>query len=168
MVERVSTLKKKARQKGYSDIPGLVDTNAFVPLQIPEAVPVEPVYRTLVTLPRAAVIEMPFYYPQVGLFQHTKYMLASTFHWFPLVNGYSDYIPPDFYEHVMPLATMPSHDGLKILEPNGVRYVIFHMYGYNVENRNDVLARLKEFAPYLRRLYLDDYTQLYEITGFPP
>ena len=32
-------------------------------------------------------------------------MLASTSHWFPMVNGYSDYIPPDFYQNVMVLAT---------------------------------------------------------------
>ena len=27
---------------------------------------------------------------------HAIYMLNSTAHWMPLVNGYSDYIPPDF------------------------------------------------------------------------
>ncbi len=139
-----------------------------VPLRLPEVPPVEPVYRTLVTLPRGAVIEMPFFYPQVGLFQHTKYMLASTAHWMPLVNGYSDYIPPDFYEHVMLLAPFPSRDAFKILEPNAVRYAIFHMNGYNSENRRDVLARLQEFERYLRPLYADDRTRLYEIVGFPP
>ena len=118
--------------------------------------PVEPVYRTLATLPRGPVIEMPFFYPQVGLFQHTKYMLASTAHWMPMVNGYSDYIPPDFYEHVMLLAPFPSRDAFKILEPNGVRYAVFHMNGYNAENRNDVLTRLKEFEQYLRPLYVDE------------
>jgi hypothetical protein len=139
-----------------------------VPLNIPDAPAVEPVYRILATLPRAPVIEMPFFYPQVGLYQHTKYMLASTSHWFPLVNGYSDYIPPDFYQNVMVLATFPSHDALKILEPNGVRYAVFHMYGFNTENRHDVLARIEEFAPYLRLRYRDDFTRLYEIAGFPP
>ena len=139
-----------------------------VPLNMPEAPSVEPVYRTLATLPRGAVIEMPFFYPQVGLFQHTKYMLASTAHWMPLVNGYSDYIPPDFYEHVMMLAPFPSRDAFKILEPNRVRYAVFHMNGYNTENRNDVLTRLKEFERYLRPLYMDDGTRLYEIVGFPP
>ena len=137
------------------------------PLQLPEAAPFDPVYRVLATLPRGAVIEMPFYYPAVGLFQHTKYMLASTSHWKPLVNGYSDYIPPDFYEHVNLLAPFPSRDAFRILEPNRVRYAVFHMYGYNDENRRDVLARLVEFAPYLRPLYQDDTTRLYEITGFP-
>ncbi len=139
-----------------------------VPVYMPEAPPVEPVYRTLATLPRGPVIEMPFFYPEVGLFQHTKYMLASTAHWMPMVNGYSDYIPPDFYEHVMLLAPFPSRDAFKILEPNRVRYAVFHMNGYNTENRNDVLTRLKEFEAYLRPLYTDDTTRLYEIVGFPP
>jgi hypothetical protein len=139
-----------------------------VPLNMPEVPPVEPVYRTLATLPRGPVIEMPFFYPEVGLFQHTKYMLASTAHWMPMVNGYSDYIPPDFYEHVMLLAPFPSRDAFKILEPNRVRYAVFHMNGYNSENRNDVLTRLKQFEAYLRPLYMDDTTRLYEIVGFPP
>jgi hypothetical protein len=138
-----------------------------VPMYMPAAPPVEPVYRTLATLPRGPVIEMPFFYPQVGLFQHTKYMLASTAHWMPMVNGYSDYIPPDFYENVMTLAPFPSHAAFKILEPNGVRYAVFHMYGYNTENRNDVLMRLKEFEPYLRPLYQDESTRLYEIVRYP-
>jgi hypothetical protein len=151
-----------------SVIAALAAAELVVPLNIPDAPAIEPVYRMLATLPRAPVIEMPFFYPQVGLYQHTKYMLASTSHWFPLVNGYSDYIPPDFYQNVMVLATFPSHDALKILEPNGVRYAVFHMYGFNTENRHDVLARLEEFAPYLRLLYRDDFTRLYEIVGFPP
>ena len=133
-----------------------------------DATPVLPVYRTLATLQRAPVIEMPFFYPAVGLSQHTTYMLASTSHWMPLVNGYSDYIPPDFYAHVLTLAGFPSRDAFKILEPDRVRYAVFHMYGYNTENRNDVLTRLKEFDVYLRPLFMDDQTRLYEIVGFPP
>jgi hypothetical protein len=140
----------------------------FVGLDVQEAPPVAPVYRMLATLPPRPVIEMPFYYPQVGVYQHTKYMLASTSHWMPLVNGYSDYMPPDFFENVMVLATFPSHDALKILEPNGVRYAVLHMYGYNTENRNDVVKRLAEFEAYLRPLYIDDTTRLYQIVGFPP
>jgi hypothetical protein len=148
-------------------IAALAAAELKVPLRMPEAIPVEPVYRALAVLPRAPVIEMPFFYPQVGLFQHTKYMLASTSHWFPLVNGYSDYIPPDFYQHVMVLATFPSRGALKTLEPSGVRYAVFHMNAFNTQNRNDVLTRIEEAAPYLRLLYRDDFTRLYEIVGFP-
>jgi hypothetical protein len=140
----------------------------IVPLRMPDVPPVENVYRMLAASPRGPVIEMPFYYPEVGLFQHAKYMLASTSHWMPLVNGYSDFIPPDFTEHVLTIAPFPSRDAFKLLEPGRVRYAVFHMYGYNTENRNDVLARLKQFEQYLRPLYMDDGTRLYEIVGFPP
>ena len=94
-------------------------------------------------------------------------MLASTAHWMPLVNGYSDYLPRDFVANVITLAPFPSRDALKLLESRHVRYAVFHMYGYNTDNRNDVLGRLKEFAPYLRSLYIDDETHLYEIIAFP-
>jgi len=142
----------------------------MVPLRMPVVPPVENVYRMLAASPRGPVIEMPFYYPEVGLFQHAKYMLASTSHWMPLVNGYSDFIPPDFTEHVLTIAPFPSRDAFKLLEPGRVRYAVFHMYGYNTENRNDVLARLKQFEQYLRPLYMDEGTgtRLYEIVGFPP
>jgi hypothetical protein len=129
--------------------------------------PVAPVYRLLATLPRAPVIELPFYYPEVGLYQHSKYMLASTAHWMPLVNGYSDYIPPDFLEHVMTLAPFPSPPALRILEPMHVRYAVFHLDGYNESNRHDILTRLDELAQYFRPLYMDETTRLYEIVGFP-
>ena len=142
----------------------------MVPLRMPVVPPVANVYRMLAASPRGPVIEMPFYYPEVGLFQHAKYMLASTSHWMPLVNGYSDFIPPDFTEHVLTIAPFPSRDAFKLLEPGRVRYAVFHMYGYNTENRNDVLARLKQFEQYLRPLYMDEGTgtRLYEIVGFPP
>lgn len=140
----------------------------LVDLRLRDVPPVSPAYRALAALPRGPVIELPFYYPEVGLFQHAKYMLASTSHWMPLVNGYSDYIPPDFRDHVLTLAPFPSRDAFKILEPNFVRYAVFHMNGYNTENRNDVLTRLKEFERYLRPLYVDDALRLYEIVGFPP
>jgi hypothetical protein len=146
---------------------GVTAAELAVPLRLPQVPPVAPEYRVLAALPRAPLIEMPFFYPQVGLFRHSQYMLNSTAHWMPMVNGYSDYIPPDFVEHVMTLAPFPSRDAFKILEPNGVRYALFHLYGYNQENRRDVLARLAEFEPYLRLLYIDDTTRLYEIVGYP-
>ncbi len=139
-----------------------------VELNMPEAKPVENVYRVLAPLPSGPVIEMPFFYLPEIFFRHTYYMLASTRHWMPLVNGYSDYLPPDFLDGVMTLAPFPSRDAFKRLEPNHVRYAVFHMYWYNAENARDVLARLKEFEPYLRPLYIDADTRLYEITSYPP
>ena len=129
---------------------------------------VEPVYRTLATMPAGPVIEMPFWYVEDMFPRHTYYMLQSTTHWMPLVNGYSDYIPPDFLATVDTAKFFPSRDAFRLLAPNHVRYAVFHMYWYNAENRADVIARLRDFAPYLRQLYADDDTRLYEIVGTPP
>lgn len=138
----------------------------LVPSNLREMNGFEPVYRALATLPRAPVIEMPFYLE--GMFPlHSKYMLYSTTHWMPLVNGYSDYIPPDFVDRAPTLAAFPSRAALGLLEPLKVRYAVFHMYGYNESNRQDVLARLQELAPYFRLVYSGEDTRLYEIVGYP-
>jgi hypothetical protein len=138
----------------------------LVPSNLPEMDRFEAVYKTLATLPRAPVIEMPFY--QEGMFQlHAKYMLNSTTHWMPMVNGYSDYIPPDFVTRAPTLAAFPSLAALKLLEPLHVRYAVFHMYGYNESNRRDVVFRLGELQSYFRLLYEGEDTRLYEIVGYP-
>ena len=129
---------------------------------------VEPVYRVLAAHPSGPVIEMPFWYLDFMFPRHTYYMLQSTRHWMPLVNGYSDYIPQDFRDHVMTLAAFPSRDSLKLLAPDHVRYVIFHRYWYSDETWATVAPRMKEFAPYLRPIYKGEGTELYEIVGTPP
>jgi hypothetical protein len=128
----------------------------------------EPVYRMLATLPAGAVIEMPFYYLENMFPLHAKYMLNSTTHWKPIVNGYSDYIPPDFVTNVMTLAPFPTPESLKLLQPSGVRYAVIHLYGYNESNRRDEEIRLNAMRDYLRLLYEGEDTRLYEILGTPP
>jgi hypothetical protein len=139
----------------------------LVPLNMPEVPPLEPVYSTIKTLPPGPVIEMPFFYLEYMFPRHTYYMLQSTSHWNPLVNGYSDYMPPDFLAAVMTLAPFPSRDSLNALRSHGVRYAVFHMYWFDTENTRDVLGRLKEFEAYLRPMYIDESTRLYEIIGAP-
>ena len=57
-----------------------------------------PVYQWLAGQPRAgAVLEIPTSSIEgdfVGAERNARYMLASTTHWHPLVNGYSGYEPP--------------------------------------------------------------------------
>ena len=127
-----------------------------------------PAYRVLAMLPRGPVIEMPFYYLRGDFPKHTIYMLNSTTHWMPLVNGYSDHIPGEFLDRVDTLKYFPSRDAFAMLQRDHVRYAVFHMYGYNEQNRQDILGRLKQFEDYLRPLYVDDDVRLYEIVGFPP
>ena len=148
-------------------VTALVVAELIVPFSWPKAPAVEPVYPVLALQPPGPVIEMPFYYREVGLFRHAQYMLKSTTHWMPLVNGYSDYIPPDFLANVRAIASFPSADSLRILAPLRVRYAVFHMNHYNAKNRIEVAARLNRFAPYLRPLYIDETLRLYEIVSLP-
>src|SRR5205823_12415896 len=68
-----------------------------VPLKFPRVPPVDEGYRVLATLPPGPVLELPIYSPKFA-FVREQYMLSSTIHWMPLIDAYSDYIPPDFVE----------------------------------------------------------------------
>ena len=137
-----------------------------VPLSFSPVPPVEPAYRVLATLPRGPVIEMPFYSRRFAS-ARTQYMLSSTVHWMPLVNGYSSHIPQDFIDKTETLGGFPTLEAFKILERDRVRYAVFHMNLFTPDARNDVIARLREFDRYLLRHYADDRVWLYEIIEFP-
>ena len=136
------------------------------PLRFARVPPSEPVYRVLAARPRGAVIEMPVYSERFA-FERTRYMLSSTEHWMPLVDAYSDYIPVDFLEHADVLGLFPTREAFELLERDNVRYAVFHLDKYGPDNRAQLLSKLDAFSPYLRQLYADDRTRLYEIIGFP-
>jgi hypothetical protein len=55
------------------------------------------VYDELKKEPGAVVLELPFPLPQQW-FMNTPYMVNSTGHWRPLINGYSGFRPPSYYK----------------------------------------------------------------------
>ena len=64
-------------------------------------------YRLLATLPEGPVAEFPFYRLDQTAQFHALYMLFSTYHWQPMINGYSDIFPEDFSKISQALATFP-------------------------------------------------------------
>jgi hypothetical protein len=138
-----------------------------VPLSFSTAPPVEPAYRVLATLPRGPVIEMPFYSTRFAS-ARAQYMLNSTAHWMPLVNGYSSHTPQDFLDQTETLGAFPTLEAFQLLEPTRVKYAVFHMDLFSPAARDGVRARLQEFDRYLVRRYADDRVELYEIVSFPP
>lgn len=132
-----------------------------------EAEPPSPVYRLLRQLPPGAVLEMPFFYTRATHYRHSWYMLQSAYHWKPLINGYSDYLPPDFIEMTVPVSSFPNLESFRLIEPRGARYVVFHLNWYNAVNRADLLDRLQRYRAYLRLLMRADDTLLYEIVAWP-
>jgi hypothetical protein len=138
------------------------------PVRFDEVSPISPAYQILATQPAAPVIEMPFFEQRNYFPRHALYMMNSTVHWMPLVNGYSDTIPDDFRDNAVKLAPFPYLVSFHVLERLGVRYAVFHMKMYDAKTRAEVEGRLTEFSQYLQPLYIDDETRLYEIVGFPP
>ena len=69
---------------------------AVFPLKWSRAPDLPSPYAVLAQSQRAPVAEFPFYGERIAFPLHAQYMLFSTSHWMPLVNGYSDVIPLDF------------------------------------------------------------------------
>ena len=138
------------------------------PLRMREAPPLPHAYRTLADLPKAPTIEVPYWATSPEFHRHAEYMLASTAHWQPLINGYSDHIPQDFRDAAPTLNTFPSREAFALLEPLGARYVVVHLELMNAEKRADIIRRLDvEYAHHLRPLEKSGDVWLYEIIAWP-
>jgi hypothetical protein len=126
-----------------------------------------PVYRALARLPPAPVAEFPFFYLRSDFPRHTYYMLQSTAHWRPLVNGYSDHIPQDFRDMVIDLSSFPSRAAFDLLRERRVRYVVFHLNWYDRRSREKLLQRLDTYAAFLGPVLADGDMRLYRIERWP-
>jgi hypothetical protein len=138
----------------------------WVPWPLHDLPPVARAYHLLAGLPRAGVVELPFPYEPNNLHQHAKPMLMSTFHWQPLVNGYSDYIPPDFSAIAAPLNQFPDPQSFEIMRARGVRYVIWKVDQYG-PYREALLARIPSYQAHLRLITDDQGVRLYQIVSWP-
>jgi hypothetical protein len=138
------------------------------PLRMREAGPLPDAYRTLARLPRGPVIEVPFWSDRLAYHRHAEYMLYSTYHWQPLINGYSDHIPQDFRDAAVPLSGFPSRESFNILEQRGARYAVVHLNLMDARARESIIDRLdREYVNYLRPIQKDGDVWLYEIIGWP-
>jgi hypothetical protein len=141
---------------------------AAMPLtQFREAEQIPTVYRRLAQLPYGAVAEFPYWYQRSDFPRHAYYMLNSTAHWKPLVNGYSDHIPQDFRDTVLLLSSFPTRESFSILGRAGARYVVFHTHMYDPRLRVRLTERLHTYSAYLRPLHQEGTVWLYEIVDWP-
>jgi hypothetical protein len=112
------------------------------PLPLVEAPTVNPVYQYLARLPRAPVVEFPYFSARADIHRHTEYMLMSPYHWQPLVNGYSDHTPAAAVEAARQLVAFPNPEAWQVLSDLHVRYVVLHWHSY-VEDGARVRAAVR-------------------------
>lgn len=163
-------MRRKTINAAFAVLLVLVTADLYrAPLRMRTAPALAEAYRSLATLPKGPVIELPYFSDPVAFHGHAEYMLASTAHWQPLINGYSDHIPQDFRDNAAVLNTFPSREAFALLESLAARYAVIHAGMLNKSARDDIARRLDvEYVNYLRPLQKDGDVWLYEIIGWPP
>jgi len=71
------------------------------------------------------VAEQPFF-PRWAIFENGPYVLASTAHWRPLMNGYSGYTPSTYQHYADAFWYFPEDWAIKAMKDAGVTHVVVH------------------------------------------
>lgn len=125
-----------------------------------------PAYAALAKMPAGPVLEIPWRVGSAAQFpSESRYTLASTLHWRPLLNGYTGYRPAtyDFLKYAtLGLPATPALERLKALAD--LHWIVVHL---------DLLTeyqwsrwRVAEDAGTLRRTYADRHSVIYEVQGW--
>ena len=94
-------------------------------LQLPSRPP--QVYEWLATLPPVVVAEAPFATAdRLDRIHDGIYMFNSTYHWQPLVNGYSGFFPNSFIELIETMKAFPDAGAIEYLKKRGVDLIVIH------------------------------------------
>jgi hypothetical protein len=140
---------------------------AAVPFDLRPALGTPAAHRMLAALPEGVVAEFPFFFREEDFHRNTLYMLYSTAHWRPLVNGYSDRVPVNYRETAVAISTFPSREAFRLLRGRGTKYVVFHLQLYDHRSRAKLIEALDRYRDYVRPLGREDDVWLYEIVGWP-
>jgi hypothetical protein len=85
-----------------------------------------PIYSWLATQPRLVTLELPAPEPHGMPLHDSFYMYASTWHWQPLVNGYSGHYSARYLELVEALPKLPGPKATAVLTAMGVQRILLH------------------------------------------
>jgi hypothetical protein len=123
----------------------------------------EALYTAVRELPPGPVLELPWPVdPLVSIGHDSRYLLASTLHWKPILNGFTAYAPPSF-DFLRRLARrLPEADALaRLVRATGLRWVVVHFDPRSADLRN--AWQEAEAAGRVRLVRADDRAAVYEI-----
>jgi hypothetical protein len=101
-----------------------------------------PIYVLLAALPRGVVAEFPMPTPRGLPGPDAFYTYMSTFHWRPLVNGYSGFYPSSYLTRLNDVRRFPDARSIEVLRRAGVSYVIVHLSFYEAEHGTALLVAI--------------------------
>jgi hypothetical protein len=82
-------------------------------------------YALLADQPHVVLAEVPFY-PRQAVFENAEYVLNSTTHWQPLMNGYSGYTPASYVDYANVFWYFPRDYAIDAMKRAGVTHVMVH------------------------------------------
>jgi hypothetical protein len=100
-----------------------------------------PLYAWLAQQPRGLVVEFPMPLPDALPGHEPRYAYMSTFHWMPLLNGYSGYYPESYLARLVALRNFPGEGSIALLRRAGARYVVVHTSLYPPDRAGQILAQ---------------------------
>ena len=96
---------------------------------------IPPIYRLLAEEPGPVVlVEQPFF-PRWAIFQNAPYVLASTAHWRPLMNGYSGYTPDTYQKYADAFWYFPEDWAIQAMKDAGVTHVMVHLAAFHKDHQ---------------------------------
>jgi hypothetical protein len=116
------------------------------------------VYGVLEASRRAVVVELPFY-PARQVFGNAPYMLNSTRHWQPMLNGYSGFLPDSYDAAYQATQGFPDERSLLALHELGVTHVVVHERAFGDHARFEAIARVRS----LREIGEDGDIHIYQL-----
>jgi hypothetical protein len=96
---------------------------------------IPPVYALLRDEPGPVIVaEQPFF-PRWAIFQNAQYVLASTAHWRPLMNGYSGYTPEAYQKYADAFWYFPEDWAIQAMKDAGVTHVVVHVAAFSKDHQ---------------------------------
>jgi hypothetical protein len=118
---------------------------------VPYANSAPPVYAWLARQPPGVVAEMPMT-ADAANGAEPAYSYLSTFHWQPMVNGYSGFFPASYLNRLAAVESFPDQRSIRRLREDGVRYVVVHLARFDDPQRVTRSLRSDFGLPELIRL----------------
>ena len=100
------------------------------------AVPFTGLPRIYLQLPRlpapVRLVEVPFYPPD-AMHENAEYVLNSTLHWRPLLNGYSGFTPDSYRRRTETIWFFPERRAIDAIAAEGATHVMVHLARFGAE-----------------------------------
>ena len=100
---------------------------------------IPPTYGLLAGEPAVVLAEVPFY-PRQAAFENAEYVLNSTAHWRPLMNGYSGYTPQSYSAYADAFWYFPDQGAIDAMHRAGVTHVMVHPLRFGADGESVVAA----------------------------